>query len=162
MNSGIFLILGTNQGDKIQNLAQVRAAIDPLLGTILHTSSVYQTAPWGKTDQADFYNQVVEVSSELDPHQLLEEVLLIETSLGRIRKEKWGSRIIDIDILFFGDQVIDTPSLTIPHPGIPQRKFTLVPLNEIAPQFVHPVIHKTVSTLFKECSDKLEVMKIQR
>ena len=160
MNTSVFLLLGSNQGNNLENLARARASIAALPARILNASAVYQTAAWGKSDQEDFYNQVVEISLELKPHILLREIKKIETSLGRITTEKWGSRIIDIDILLYGQEIVDLPDLCIPHPGIPIRKFTLIPLNEIAPEIHHPVLQKNIGTLLAECSDQLEVRPI--
>src|SRR5688572_18286315 len=106
MESGIFLLLGTNMGNREQNLKLAADVIADLAGKIIKRSSVYKTAPWGNAEQPDFYNQVIEIQSDLLPDQLLDTLLNIETRLGRIRSEKWGPRIIDIDILFINDQVI--------------------------------------------------------
>jgi 2-amino-4-hydroxy-6-hydroxymethyldihydropteridine diphosphokinase len=160
INNGIFLLLGSNQDDPIQKLSQARTRVAQEVGKIIKQSAVYKTAAWGKTDQPDFLNQVIQVSSTLDPQPLLEKILGIEKELGRVRLEKWGSRSIDIDILFIGDQLIDAPDLKVPHPGIPSRKFTLVPLAEIAPDFRHPLLDKKISTLLSECTDPLTVEAI--
>jgi 2-amino-4-hydroxy-6-hydroxymethyldihydropteridine diphosphokinase len=159
MNRGIFLLLGTNKGARINNLEQAAVAIELLPARIVKKSSIYCTAAWGKTDQEDFYNQVIEIEigTELNPHALLAALQNIEVDMGRVRAEKWGPRIIDIDILFFGNLVVHKQVLTIPHPGIPDRKFTLVPLNEIAPDFEHPTLKKTTKKLLDECSDPLQV-----
>jgi 2-amino-4-hydroxy-6-hydroxymethyldihydropteridine diphosphokinase len=114
---------------------------------IVKSSSYYHTRPWGKTDQADFINAVVQVETELTPRELLELCLAIEKQMGRIRDEKWGPRIIDIDILCYGTQVLQEPNLTIPHPYLHERAFVLVPLNEIAPDYVHPVLQQRVAEL---------------
>jgi 2-amino-4-hydroxy-6-hydroxymethyldihydropteridine diphosphokinase len=160
MNDGIFILLGSNQGDRLKNLSEARQAISGFPSVIVKTSGIYQTQAWGNENQDDFYNQVVEISTFLLPAELLIKIQEAEVSLGRIRTEKWGPRIIDIDILFFNNAVIETPSLVIPHPGIPDRKFTLIPLNEIAPDFFHPVLHKKIGTLLQECSDRLDVNRI--
>jgi 2-amino-4-hydroxy-6-hydroxymethyldihydropteridine diphosphokinase len=160
MNNSIFILLGSNLGDRPTNLALARQEISRLIGKIITTSSVYKTAPWGNTNQPDFYNQVIEISSLLHPGQLLDGILEIETTMGRQRAVKWGPRIIDIDILLWGSRVIKSQSLTIPHPDLPHRRFTLLPLSEIAPNFIHPGERKTILTLLAACTDKLEVEKI--
>lgn len=152
-----YLLLGSNVGARHDNLGQALRALAAQSGRIIAVSSVYRTAAWGKTDQDDFLNQVVLVRTTLSPQALLETVLQIEVSLGRQRTEKWGPRTLDVDILFFGDEVIHSESLIIPHPGIPNRRFTLVPLNEIAPGLVHPITGKTVKQLLEECPDTLPV-----
>ena len=124
------------------------------------TSSIYETAAWGKTDQQNFLNQVIEISTNLSSTALLERILAIEKQIGRIRKEMWGERIIDIDILYYANEVIKSQRLVIPHPYLHERRFTLEPLHEIAPNFVHPVFNKTTSSLLNECKDRLEVKKI--
>jgi 2-amino-4-hydroxy-6-hydroxymethyldihydropteridine diphosphokinase len=153
MNNGIFLLLGTNLGDRMANLSMARDYIQQNAGTIIKQSSIYKTAAWGKTDQPDFYNQAVVLDTALSPHELLDTVLGIENIMGRKREEKWGARLIDIDILFYGEMVVTTPQLAIPHPGIPNRRFVLHPMAEIAGEFIHPELRKTVGTLLKECSD---------
>lgn len=131
--------------------------IENSVGTILQASKIYESAAWGKEDQPDFLNQVVKIQTALNPHALLEKLIWAETSLGRLRDIKWGERIIDIDILFYEKEIIDDNALTIPHPGIPQRKFTLLPLVEIAPELVHPELKKTMTELLEKCADKLDV-----
>ena len=155
----IFLLLGANLGDRSANLAQARNFLQTL-GSFKKLSSVYSTAPWGVVNQPDFYNQVLCLSTHIPPHELLTQLLSIEADMGRVRHEKWGSRVIDIDLLFYGSQVISNSDLTVPHPGIPHRRFTLVPLAEIAPAWIHPVLKKSMSELLQECPDMLEVSKV--
>lgn len=157
MSGGIYLLLGSNLGDRSQNLSRARNRI----GSVIASSSIYVTSAWGKTEQPDFYNQVIEVDSKLGPEDLLKNILSIEETMGRIRSEKWGPRIIDIDILFYRDVIIKSEQLTIPHPEIQNRKFTLIPLNELAPSMMHPVLKKTIQQLNTECSDPLEVKRLQ-
>ncbi len=160
MNASAFLLLGSNQGDAKSYLAMAKQAIVQNVGGLLKESSIYQTSAWGKTDQPDFLNQVIEIAFDGDPSSLLAAILDIENKMGRVRLEKWGTRIIDIDILFCGDQIVDEPLLQVPHPQIPYRRFTLIPLTEIAPNFIHPVLQKTNTQLLNECTDPLEVKKL--
>jgi len=155
-----YLITGTNLGDRQANLQQARVEIEQNIGSILNCSSVYETEPWGVTDQPGFYNQVLKVATSLDPLQLLTATLAIEKAMGRVRAERYGARIIDIDILFFDDLVIDTDQLTIPHPRIIERNFVLAPLTEIAHDLVHPLLHQTISEIWKASKDQLGVKKI--
>jgi 2-amino-4-hydroxy-6-hydroxymethyldihydropteridine diphosphokinase len=156
----IFILLGSNLNDQLGNLAEARLQISRLAGQVITTSSIYKTAAWGNSEQPDFYNQVIELRTSLSPEKLLATILTIESAMGRIRDEKWGARIIDIDILFWGGLIVQQAHLTIPHPQIPNRKFTLIPLNEIAPEFLHPTLNKKVSELLEDCQDKLEVEKL--
>ncbi len=160
MGVEIFILLGSNLGDRLENLAHARQEIGRLAGQIITTSSIYKTAAWGNEQQPDFYNQVIKVRSALSPEELLVHVLEIEKKAGRVRNEKWGPRILDIDILFYGDLILSSDLLTIPHPEIPNRKFTLLPLAEIAPDFTHPVNRKTNNQLLTECTDVLSVEKL--
>lgn len=156
----VFLLLGSNLGDRPQVLAAAREAIAELAGSIVNQSAVYETAPWGITDQPAFLNQVIEISTFLLPEDLLRIILNIEHDLGRVRYERWGARVIDIDILYFGQTIMDSARLTLPHPRIQDRRFVLAPLAEIAPGFAHPLLQKTSAQLLKECPDTSEVSKI--
>jgi 2-amino-4-hydroxy-6-hydroxymethyldihydropteridine diphosphokinase len=162
INNGIFLLLGSNQGHPLEKLSAARARLNQDAGKIVQHSSVYKTAAWGKTDQPDFYNQVVELASAFDGRELLNKIQVIEKDLGRIRDEKWGSRTIDIDILFIGDECIDFPDLKVPHPAVAERRFTLVPLAEIAPDLLHPVLHQKIAVLLSVCKDPLSVERINQ
>ncbi|HEY9048409.1 MAG TPA: 2-amino-4-hydroxy-6-hydroxymethyldihydropteridine diphosphokinase [Ohtaekwangia sp.] len=159
MDSGIFLLLGTNLGDREQNLAKAKDLISKQVGNLVKESSIYQTAAWGKNDQPDFYNEVIEIDTTLSPQALLQTTLHIEEELGRKRMETWGPRVIDIDILLYRDSIIDTARLTIPHPAMAQRRFTLVPLAEIAADILHPVLQKKISELLDLCPDQLAVRR---
>lgn len=156
----IFLLLGSNQGSAINNLREASEKIEQVAGKILIRSSMYKTAAWGISEQPDFYNQVLQIESAEPPEQLLQKLLKIEKEMGRITVKKWGPRIIDIDILFYGQEIWNSPSLQIPHPGIAQRKFTLTPLSEIAANLQHPVSRKKICDLLEECTDTLSVEKI--
>lgn len=159
MNKAVILF-GTNMGERFISLDKAAQEVNHKLGKIIQRSSVYETAPWGNTDQEPFLNQVVVIESVLSAEQMMNQILLIEEKLGRRKTIKWGPRIIDIDILFFNDEIISTENLVVPHPGLHQRKFTLVPLAEIMPDYVHPVLKKTISVLLNELNDPLEVKKI--
>ncbi len=153
-----YLLLGGNIGNKSENLKQANNLIAERIGTIAKTSGIYITAAWGNEDQAEFYNQAIEIKTKRSSTELLKTILEIEESLGRNRSnDKWQERTIDIDILFFNDEIIDLKELKIPHPFIQERKFVLIPLNEIAKDHMHPVFIKTISRLLEECKDKLEV-----
>ena len=160
MNQSVFLLLGTNMGDRRKNLADALWAIEARAGTIRKRSGIYETDPWGKSDQSSFYNQVVQIATFLGPADLLDQLLSIEHTMGRLRNEKWGERIIDIDILFYGDEIVESDDITIPHPQLPHRRFALIPLSEIADDFIHPKMFQTVHELVKNCTDILEVKKI--
>jgi 2-amino-4-hydroxy-6-hydroxymethyldihydropteridine diphosphokinase len=155
-----FLLTGGNIGNRKMFLDKAAKEIEKRCGKILARSSIFETAAWGKEDQAPFYNQVLEIGTNFNAKQLMKTILLIEEDLGRKRAEKYGSRTIDIDILFFGDEVIEEAELVIPHPRMVDRRFVLEPLNEIAPEKIHPVLHKTIARLLEECTDTLDVNKI--
>jgi 2-amino-4-hydroxy-6-hydroxymethyldihydropteridine diphosphokinase len=156
----VFISLGSNSGTREAFLESARRELGSLAGVIQKASSIYETAPWGKTDQPLFLNQVIQISSSLDPNMLMELFLKVEKMSGRVRaSERWVERTLDIDLLFYGSLAIDTPVLQVPHPEIPSRRFILVPLNEIAPKFLHPVSRKTIAHLLTECADHLPVYK---
>jgi 2-amino-4-hydroxy-6-hydroxymethyldihydropteridine diphosphokinase len=146
----VFLHTGSNIGDRLRNLEQALENIETRIGAVTMASRVFETKAWGITDQPDFLNQAVEVLTPMDPYQLLEAILEIEKTMGRKREIKWGKRLIDIDILFYEDLVIASENLTIPHPFLHERKFVLEPLMDIAPDFVHPVLKKTIRRLWEE------------
>ena len=148
-------------GNRKDNLAIAYKHISVLCGHIINSSSVYETAAWGKTDQPSFLNQVLEIQTALTAPQLLKKILDIEKLTGRIRKEKYGPRIIDIDILLFNDEIHNDPLLKIPHPELQNRRFVLEPLAEIAPEIIHPVLKKSIIDLLAICPDKLEVTRIK-
>ncbi len=151
--------IGTNQGDLIANL---KLAIGKLgsKGTILDQSHVYETEAWGKQDQPNFYNMALAFETKLDPYGLLALVNEIENQLGRVRSEKWGERIIDLDIITYDDKVICDEKLTIPHKHMADRNFVLVPMIELAGEWLHPTLNKTIDELYVECHDRCEVILI--
>ena len=147
-------------GDRLNNLKKAKALIAEECGTIRSASSIYGTAAWGITEQPDFLNQVLELETSIEPVQLMQQLLDIEERMGRVRLFKMGPRIIDLDILLIDDLIIDSPSLSLPHPALPSRRFALIPLAEIAPDLLHPVEKKTITQLLLTCSDTLTVQKI--
>jgi 2-amino-4-hydroxy-6-hydroxymethyldihydropteridine diphosphokinase len=155
----VYLLTGGNIGNRLEYLSKAKKAIEKRCGSILQESSIYETAAWGMEDQEAFLNQVLGIETSFNPQKLLKSILRIEEDLGRKRELKYGPRTIDIDILFFNDEVIDEQGLKIPHPEIQNRKFVLAPLNEIASNKIHPVFQKTISQLLAECPDLLTVNK---
>jgi len=153
-----YLLLGSNLGDREKLLAEAIERIVLRCGKMEQMSSIYESEPWGFSGNNDFLNQVIIINTKLPPQQLLSVILEIEQELGRKRsKDKMVSRVIDIDILFLGQHVVDDHDLKIPHPSIQERRFTLMPLLEISPEKKHPVLKKTMRQLFNECPDELKV-----
>lgn len=159
--NGIYLVIGGNMGDRELFLSKSLAEIAAYIGEIVQLSAVYETASWGNTDQRAFLNQVVYVKSALSAKEVLVTCLQIEQRMGRVREEKWGSRTIDIDLLFFNHELIEEEDLKIPHPFLHQRRFVLVPMNEIASTLSHPVLHKTIRELLHDCEDTLPVIRYE-
>jgi 2-amino-4-hydroxy-6-hydroxymethyldihydropteridine diphosphokinase len=156
-----YLLLGSNEGDRLEHLSRALKLINQKAGVLVTQSAIYVTVAWGNRDQPDFLNQVVCITTDLSPEQLLKALLSIEQEIGRTRSgTKWMQRIIDLDILFYNDLVMTTEELTIPHPFLQDRKFVLVPLLEIAAAYVHPVFQKNIAVLTEACTDKLEVKKL--
>ncbi|HEX9510333.1 MAG TPA: 2-amino-4-hydroxy-6-hydroxymethyldihydropteridine diphosphokinase [Puia sp.] len=155
-----FLLIGGNEGNRRVQLAKACESIEGAGCRILRRSSLYETAPWGKTDQNDFLNQALQIQTSLDAPVLMDTLLEIEETMGRRRLEKYGSRIIDIDMLFFNEEIIHFPRLIIPHPEIQNRRFALVPMEEIAPEYRHPVLRQSIRELLAICPDKLEVRRL--
>lgn len=161
--STAYLLLGGNLGDREGNLEKAIELLDQKTGRVISVSSLYETAAWGKTDQPAFLNQAVALQTNLSALEVLEHALNIEQELGRIRKDKWGERLIDIDLILFGDEVINIPDkLQVPHPHMQNRKFVMEPLAEIAPDVVHPVLGETILTISKNMVDPLEVKKLAK
>jgi 2-amino-4-hydroxy-6-hydroxymethyldihydropteridine diphosphokinase len=142
----IYISLGSNLGDRLANLRNAMTNISPKVKAVAQ-SSIYETEPWGYSDQPSFLNQIIKANTDLAPFDLLAFFKEIEVSMGRQETFRFGPRLIDLDILFFDDLVINTPKLTIPHPRIIERAFVLIPLVEIAPDLYHPVIGKTIQQL---------------
>lgn len=145
-----YLSIGSNLGDRRHNCLEAIRLIEAEGIKVVKRSSLYETKPWGLKDQPDFINMVVCAETSLSPEELLKKLKFIEKKMGRKESKRWGPRLIDIDILFYDDLVIDSPELKIPHPYIKEREFVLLPLSEIEPEFVHPVLKKTVRELYRE------------
>ncbi len=159
MNS-VYLLIGGNLGNRVENLDLAKSFINNKLGKIIKISSIYETAAWGITEQPDFLNQVLLVESKLPAQKIMQLIFSIENKLGRVRTQKNASRIIDIDILFYNNEIINEIGLTVPHPEIQNRKFALIPLNDIAPDFLHPILKLSLKHLLSISKDKLEVKRL--
>ena len=157
----IYLLLGTNLGDRENNLQIAKEQLTAHQLTIKKESSIYETAAWGIEDQPSFLNQVVIVDSDKNPERILIIINIIEGLMGRVRNEKWAQRLIDIDILYYRDMVVNKPRLKIPHPEIQNRRFTLAPLVELAPNFKHPISGKTQLAMLRDCVDNLRAEVFQ-
>jgi 2-amino-4-hydroxy-6-hydroxymethyldihydropteridine diphosphokinase len=155
----IYLLLGSNAGNREVLLQEAVKQIADNCGEIVVESSIYETAAWGMENQEAFLNKVLQLDTRLLAEVLLKKLQAIEDNLGRQREVLWGPRTLDIDILFYNSDVISLPDLKVPHPFLQKRRFTLVPMAEIAPTMVHPVLHKTIAELLEECTDTLEVAK---
>lgn len=151
----VFLSLGSNLGNRQTNLSKAINEIDENVGRVISFSGVYETEAWGFESNDNFLNQVIVVMTDVEPFQLIDDLLDIEKTMGRKRNDyrKYESRIIDIDILFYGEEIISEENLKIPHPLLHERKFILEPLNEIAPDLIHPLLGKPISKLLEECPD---------
>lgn len=154
-----YLLLGSNMGNSQQQLSIAIKNITRQIGIVTRKSKLYTTAAWGNTNQPDFLNQVIIVETKQTALRTIKIILGIEKKMGRVRTKKNAPRIIDIDILFFNKEIIDENILTVPHPEIQNRRFVLIPLNELSPNFKHPVLHKTIHQILNSCSDTLDVKK---
>lgn len=156
----VYLLIGGNLGNRKENFSRAISLINEQCGSLTRSSSIYETEAWGITDQPSFLNQALEIVTELNARQLMRKILKIEKIMGRVRKEKLGPRVIDIDILLFENEIHDLRFLKIPHPELQNRRFVLVPLAEINSGLQHPILKKTIAQLLEECPDNLEVKKI--
>jgi 2-amino-4-hydroxy-6-hydroxymethyldihydropteridine diphosphokinase len=154
-----YLLIGGNVGDRAANLQTALKRIAETCGTITSTSSLYETAAWGNTNQPSFYNQAVVVTTPLSPVALMDQLLEIELEMGRIRTQKYGPRTIDLDILMIDELVISSEKLTIPHPQMHNRRFALLPMVEVAPTLKHPLLDQSIEDLLQNCPDTLDVQK---
>ena len=152
----IIILLGTNMGDRLENLSQAKTLMAPYV-QILQESKIYQTAAWGNTDQADFLNQGINVETDLSAEELMQVLLAIESKMGRERMQKWEPRIIDLDIIFYREEIHQTSLIQIPHPELQNRAFVLQPLLDLNPQFKHPILQQSIAELWGLCPDQLSV-----
>jgi len=155
-----YLLLGSNIGDRKGYLSFAEKEISARAGKILKNSAIYETAPWGVTNQDDYFNAAVLLQTSLSPESLFSVLKKIELDAGRIDQKKYAPRTLDIDILFYDDLVLNSKELSIPHPKLHLRRFALVPLVEIAYDLIHPVLGKSIDELLKECADSLEVTRL--
>ena len=153
---GIYILLGSNMGNRLEYLREAEQLLIKEGIQVLDESSIYETEPWGKTDQAWFLNVVLQIETSEEPLSLLSLLLKVEQDLGRIRKEKWGERCIDIDLLYYHNEEMESESLTVPHPGIEHRRFTLIPLAEMCAPELHPKTGKTHIQMLADCLDALD------
>jgi 2-amino-4-hydroxy-6-hydroxymethyldihydropteridine diphosphokinase len=153
-----YLSLGSNMRDSLSFLRRAVLMLEETAGSVREISSVYQTEPWGEREQEKFLNIALRIETDMEPRELLNAVSSIEEHLGRVRDRKWGPRLIDIDILFYNDLILRTADLIIPHPLLQERNFVLVPLHEICPTLVHPVLSKDIAQLLSLSSDQSEVI----
>ncbi|MBM3412281.1 MAG: 2-amino-4-hydroxy-6-hydroxymethyldihydropteridine diphosphokinase [Bacteroidetes bacterium] len=156
----VYLLTGSNLGDRIENLNKAAQLINEKAGKLMACSKFYQTSPWGPLEQPDYINQALLIETPLSPSSLMERLLSLEEKIGRIRTLKYGPRVIDIDILYYGSEVINTPLVQVPHPAVQNRRFALIPLEEIAPNYIDPITGKTISQLLAVCQDMGTVLQL--
>ncbi|MEO6218896.1 MAG: 2-amino-4-hydroxy-6-hydroxymethyldihydropteridine diphosphokinase [Ginsengibacter sp.] len=156
----VYILTGGNIGERFSNLENAQKYLKDEIGKIERSSLIYETAAWGNNDQPDFYNQVHVIKTKLTAEKLMQVILKIEEKMGRIRTTKNAVRLIDIDILFYNNEIIDKAELIIPHAEIPNRRFLLVPLNELSPDMVHPLLNKSIAELLSTCKDMLRVTPV--
>ncbi len=159
MMNTLFLQLGSNLGDREQLIKDAMNLINEKIGKVVSTSKIYESDPWRVDGQKNYLNQILEVHSSLSAEDSLKVLQDIENELGRVRLEKWGERLIDIDIIFFNNDIIETTDLCIPHKHMHERNFVLIPLNEIAAAYMHPKYNKTVAVLLEESKDTENVVE---
>ena len=154
----VYIQLGSNIGERESFITKSMHKVEDDIGKIITVSSIFETTAWGNENQNNFLNSVIEIKTPFDAFTILQKSQEIENNLGRKRSDKWGERTIDIDILFYNNKIINTKELTVPHPLIEKRKFVLMPLSEIAPNYMHPILKKNISTLLSECKDTQKVL----
>lgn len=156
----VYLGLGSNKGERISFIEKAVSEIGNLPGTEIFTrAGIYETEPWGNIEQDDYLNTVIGINTTMNAEELLKELKRIEKHIGRMENKKWSEREIDIDLLFYGDDIIDNDNMIVPHGHIENRRFVLVPMNEIAPDLIHPVFKKSISQLLDSTTDNLKVFK---
>ena len=158
----LVLHTGTNIENRFAHLEKANFNLEQIVGKIIKHSAIYETAAWGNEDQNDFLNQALLLETEFSARRVMHEILSLEYKMGRNRGLRWQPRIIDIDIIFFDSQVIEKKSLTVPHEHMANRRFVLQPLVDIIPDFVHPILQKSITQLLEDCPDPLEVKKWEK
>ncbi len=153
----VWLCTGSNLGNRFEQLDKAAILLEAHAGKLIQCSSVFETEPWGKSDQAPFLNQVLIIQTTLKPLEVLQVARETEISCGRRHRTRWDAREMDVDILFYNDEIFRHPRLEIPHPHIPERRFVLEPLAEISAGKTHPVLNKTIDVLLENCTDPLDV-----
>lgn len=156
----VYILTGGNLGKRLINLGNAQKFLEDEIGKIEKSSSIYETAAWGNNNQPDFYNQAHIIKTKLSPEDIMQKILKIEEKMGRVRTFKNAARIIDIDILFFNEEIINKPGLVIPHAEIANRRFVLEPLNELSPHMIHPRLRKSVKELLSTCKDMLKAAPV--